>query len=258
MKKIKFMFMLLAGLVLGACSSDSDSHGGGDDQTVTVTESTQSEAPEWKIDWSNDQEAPSWTEPTAIYENWKLLKIQLDDALQATASGDDLLGVFVNDELRGLAKPVTDLDGELISPVKFIVKISGNEAENETVNISLRYYSQTLRHLFTLTERIQLNYNHPVGIDEDYIVAFTEGSAKYPVVKTVSVEPLLKSQNVPYSTGDMVGAFVGDECRGTATLAPSGMTTMVVYGREAGEMVTLKVFDEDSARLFTITNAMEM
>ena len=69
MKRIKFMFMLLAGLVLGACSSDSDSNGGGDDQTVTVSESTQSETPEWKIDWSNDQEAPLWTEPTAIYEN---------------------------------------------------------------------------------------------------------------------------------------------------------------------------------------------
>lgn len=56
----------------------------------------------------------------------------------------------------------------------------------------------------------------------------------------------------------LVGAFVGDECRGTTTLTASGSTQLVIYGRSAGESVTVKYFDAAAGKLYTIPNAVKM
>ena len=59
MNKTKLMFVLLASLILGACSSNDDD----DSKNAGYTETALSEAPVWQIDWSNDQERPDWSEP---------------------------------------------------------------------------------------------------------------------------------------------------------------------------------------------------
>ena len=51
MNKIKLMFVLLASLVLGACSSDDDNNVN-DPKNAAYTETTVTEAPAWQIDWS--------------------------------------------------------------------------------------------------------------------------------------------------------------------------------------------------------------
>ena len=51
------MLVLLSSLILGACSSNDD-----DDANAVYSEEV-SQAPEWQIDWSNNQERPNWTEP---------------------------------------------------------------------------------------------------------------------------------------------------------------------------------------------------
>ena len=64
MKKIYLSLVLLTSLLLGACSSDDDNN------DAAYTETTQSEAPDWQIDWSNNQERPDWEEPDGtLYEN---------------------------------------------------------------------------------------------------------------------------------------------------------------------------------------------
>ena len=78
------------------------------------------------------------------------------------------------------------------------------------------------------------------------------------MVKTVNVETLLTAAGVTPATGDMVGAFIGDECRGKVTLSASGITILDIYGRSAGESVTLKYYDATTERLFTIANVMKM
>jgi len=249
------MFVLLASLVLGACSSSDDDS---DSKEVLITEAAVTEAPQWAMDWSNNQERPNWTEPDgSLYANWTILKVQIEDALKAYASDGDLMALFVNGEIRALAKPAVSVGGGTATG-KFLMKAYGNETGSETVNMSLQYYSSTLKHLFTLTDNITLDADETTGIDEAFVPEFTLGSAKYPVQKTVDVEPLLTKVGLTPVSGNMVAAFVGEECRGTVSLASSGSTQLLIFGRNAGESLTLKYYDATAGKLYTIPDAVKL
>ena len=258
MNKIKLMFVLLASLVLGACSSSDDDNNVNDPKNAAYTETTVTEAPAWQIDWSNNQERPNWTEPDgSLYANWTILKVQIEDALKAYASDGDLMALFVNGEIRALAKPAVSVGGGTATG-KFLMKAYGNETGSETVNMSLQYYSSSLKHLFTLTDNITLDADVTTGIDEAFVPEFTLGSAKYPVQKTVDVEPLLTKVGLTPVSGNMVAAFVGEECRGTVSLSASGSTQLLIFGRNAGESLTLKYYDAAAGKLYTIPNAVKL
>ena len=96
------------------------------------------------------------------------------------------------------------------------------------------------------------------GIDEAFVPEFTLGSAKYPVQKTVDVEPLLTKVGLTPVSGNMVAAFVGEECRGTVSLASSGSTQLLIFGRNAGESLTLKYYDATAGKLYTIPDAVKL
>ena len=249
MNKTKLMFALLASLVLGACSSDDS-----EDAAYTVTEMT--EAPVWQMDWTNNQARPNWTQPAAIYENWTTMMVQIEKTLQPYASQQDLMAIFINDELRGLASPAVVVDSEESSSTKYLMKVWGNEKGTETVKVTLKYYSQQLQHIFSLSDNIRLDADVTTGIKGDFIPEFTLGSAKYPVVKAVMVEDLLQSVGITPAEG-RVGAFVGEECRGTAALAASGRTPLMVYARDAEETLTLKYYDATKGKLYTIPDAVK-
>ena len=255
MKKMYLAVALLASLVLGACSSDDDN----DSKSAPYTETTVSEAPVWQIDWNYNQECPDWQKPDgSLYQNWTTMMVQIEDALKPYVSEGDLMALFVNGELRGLASPAVAVGGSQTGSSKFLMKAYGNETGTETVNASLQYYSQTLKHLFTLSDRITMDSDESIGIDEDYIPQFTLGSAKYPVLKTVNVEPMLTKAGITPAQGNQVGALVGDECRGTATLTASGITPIVIYGRSAGESLTLTYYDAATGVLYTIPDAVKL
>ena len=253
---------MLAMLVC-ACSSDSDSNtndngNGNGDGSKAYTETTVSAAPVWAIDWTNNQERPNWAEPAqGSYENSTILKVQIEETLKPFASDGDLLAIFINGELRGMAAPAQTLSGQS-EPGKFLLKAWGNESGTETLNMSLQYYSQKLKHLFTLSGDINLDSDETTGIDEAFIPEFTYGSAKYPVTKTVAVEPLLTKVGLTPASGNMVGAFVGEECRGTVSLSTSGSTQLLIFGRTAGESLTLKYYDVLAGKLYTIANIVMM
>lgn len=252
------MFVLLASLVLGACSSSDDDNNVNDPKNAAYMETTVTEAPAWQIDWSNNQERPNWTEPDgSLYANWTILKVQIEDALKAYASDGDLMALFVNGEIRALAKPAVSVGGGTATG-KFLMKAYGNETGSETVNMSLQYYSSTLKHLFTLTDDITLDADVTTGIDEAFVPKFTLGSVKYPVQKTVDVEPLLNKVGLTPVSGNMVAAFVGEECRGTVSLASSGSTQLLIFGRNAGESLTLKYYDATAGKLYTIPDAVKL
>ena len=255
MKKMYLAIVLLASLVLGACSSDDDN----DSKNAGYTETSLSEAPVWQIDWNNNQERPDWSEPDgSIYENWTILKVQIEEELQPFVSEKDMMALFINGELRGLATPAVIVGSEQSSNTTYLIKAYGNETETERVNISLTYYNETLKHIFTLSDSITLDSDESIGIDEDYIPEFTYGSSKYPAMKTVGVENILTKVGLTPTEGNTMGAFVGEECRGTVTLSASGSTTLVIYGRNDGESVTLKYYDATTGILYTITDAVEI
>ena len=258
MNKTKLAFVLLASLLLGACGSDGDGDSNnGNGGNVAYTETAVSEAPVWGIDWQFNQERPAWTKPDgSSYGNWTIMMVQLEEALRPYASDEDMMAIFVNGEMRGLASPAegTVKDGN----ATFLMKVYGNETGTETVNVSLQYYSKRLNQIFTLSDNINLNSDESTGIDEDYIPPFTLGSPKYPIVKTVGVESHLTKVGIPFANDNIVGAFVGNECRGLAKLSTSGNTPLVIYGRSAGEWVTLKYYDAENSILYTIPNALKM
>lgn len=245
------MVALLISLLLGACSDD--------DTNAAYKETAQKEVPAWQVDWSNDQQRPEWTEPDAsLYENWTILKVQIEDELNPYVSEDDLMALFVNGEIRSLAKPAINLHGSPMTSGKFLMKVYGNETGTETINMTLQYYSHALKNIFTLSANISLDSDETIGIDEDYIPLFTLGSAKYPVTKLVKAETLLMKVGITPASGNKVAAFVGEECRGTVSLSSTGNTSLIIYGRSDGESVTLNYYNAEKSLLYTIPNAVKM
>lgn len=245
--------VLLASLVAGACSCDSDATEKGGFSVTRV-----SEAPVWEVDWTSDQQRPDWTQPDAsAYENWTIVMVQIEEALQPYVTDDDLMALFVNGELRGMASPAVAKGDSQAGSTKFVMKVYGNESGNETVNMSLKYYNSRLRHMFTLSDDITLSSDETTGTDEDYIPPFTMGSEKYPMMKTVDVETILTLLGIEPESG-MIAAFVGGECRGVATVELYGSSKLIIHGRTQGEKIMLKYYDEVTKTVFTISDAVKM
>ena len=245
--------VLLASLVAGACSCDSDSTDKGGYSVTKVNE-----APVWEVDWTSNQARPDWTQPDAsVYENWTIVMVQIEEALQPYVTDDDLMALFVNGELRGMASPAVAKGDSQAGSTKFVMKVYGNESGNETVNMSLKYYNSRLRHMFTLSDDITLSSDETTGTDEDYIPPFTMGSEKYPMMKTVDVETILTLLGIEPESG-MIAAFVGGECRGVATVELYGSSQLIIHGRTQGEKIMLKYYDEVTKTVFTISDAVKM
>ena len=121
-----------------------------------------------------------------------------------------------------------------------------------------RTFALVMMGLFTLNGDIAMDPDETVGIDEEYVPEFTMGSAKYSVKKTVGVESLLTKVGLTPVSGNIVGAFVGNECRGVATLSVSGFTQLDIYGRNTGEAVTLRYYDVASYILYTLTDPVNI
>jgi hypothetical protein len=78
------------------------------------------------------------------------------------------------------------------------------------------------------------------------------------VTKAVDVDPILSKIGVQPVSGNIIGAFVGEECRGTVTIPATGKTQLIVFGRSNGESVTLKYYDAVNGKLYTITDAVKL
>jgi hypothetical protein len=215
-------------------------------------------APEWQVDWTYNQERPSWQAPNASdYENFTVMVVKIEEALQPYASKDDMLALFVGDELRGLAKPASVVGSNATDATSFVLKAFGNEADGDLLNVTLKYYNARLKHLFSRTSTIVFSADNVLGIDEDFIPAFTLGSSKYPVVKTIDVSTAISSTGITPAEGDVVAAFVGDECRGVLTLPLKDGELLNVFLREDGETVTLKYYDADSQQVMPLSEGGE-
>jgi hypothetical protein len=183
--------------------------------------------------------------------------VQIEEALQPYVTDDDLMALFVNGELRGMASPAVAKGDSQAGSTKFVMKVYGNESGNETVNMSLKYYNSRLKHMFTLSDDITLSSDVTTGTDEDYIPPFTMGSEKYPMMKTVDVETILTLLGIEPESG-MIAAFVGGECRGVATVELYGSSKLIIHGRTQGEKIMLKYYDEVTKTVFTISDAVKM
>ena len=249
MNKIKLMILLLASLTFGACSSDDDNTSAG------YTVETVSQAPAWQVDYSGSESRPDWQEPnTGDYENWSIMLVQLEDALKPYVSGEDLMALFIGGQLRGLTSPATSQGtGSENDKGSFVLKAYGNEADQNVVSLTLSYYCSQLKQTFSRTVQMRYDMGKVYGLDEDLIPQFTLGAAKYPVVKQVNPASLTAFANaaITPAEGDIVAAFVGSECRGVSTL-----NSLTVFGRSAGEHVTLKYYQAATGKVYTFPDAV--
>ena len=241
--------ILLASLTFGACSSDDDNTSAG------YTVETVSQAPAWQVDYSGNESRPDWQEPnTGDYENWSIMLVQLEDALKPYVSGDDLMALFIGGQLRGLTSPATSQGaGSESDKGSFVLKAYGNEADQNVVSLTLSYYCSQLKQTFSRTVQMRYDMGKVYGLEEDLIPQFTLGAAKYPVVKQVNPASLTAFANaaITPAEGDIVAAFVGSECRGVSTL-----NSLTVFGRSAGEHVTLKYYQAATGKVYTFPDAV--
>lgn len=269
--------ILLAGLILlGACHKDTGDYidngeggasSGGDDNVSYIVEES-SQAPDWKMDWSFNQQRPDWKEPNYTdFEFSTVMLVKIQAELQPYVSADDMMAFFVENQLRGLATPAISVSDES-STSSFVLKVFGNEADNEKLMATILYYNSQLHQIFLFDSALLFNWEGVIGLTEDYVPFFTLGSPKYPIhmFKNLAETPLASTGITP-SEGDLVGAFVGDECRGTAPLSTSPLFPetslngkdfseifMTIYGKEEGESVNLKYYDADQGRILIFNN----
>ena len=249
--------MLLASLTLGACSSDSDDN---NDKPAGYSVETVSQAPTWQVDYSGSESRPNWQEPNpAVYENWSIMPVQLEDELKPYASGQDLMALFIGGELRGLTSPAVsqgNTDGD-DDKGTFVLKAYGNEADMDVVNLTLIYYCSQLRQTFSRSVQMPYEMGKVYGLEEDLVPQFTLGVAKYPVVTTTSLETIAQvlGDDIQPAAGDMVAAFVGDECRGTVTLDErllGAEAVITLFARHKGEAFTMKYYNAATSRVYTL------
>ena len=245
--------ILLGSLALGACSSDDDKTPSG------YTVETVGQAPTWQVDWSANDARPDWQEPNpSDFENWTVMLVQVEDALKPYASEDDMMAFFVYDDLRGLARPAIHVSEDQADANLYLMKAFGNETGQEQLEVTLKYYCSRLKQVFSRTEYIRYNVGEVYGIDEPLVPQFTLGSSKYPVVTRLIITAAdLPAIDVPFAAGDRLGAFVGDECRGTYVLHDDDLlntpVTMPVFGRQDHETYTLKYYHAASGRIYTFS-----
>lgn len=210
-------------------------------------------APDWHVDWNDNQKRPNWQAPDAsAYENFTVMFIKIEKALQPYATGDDLLAIFVGDELRGLAKPASVVGNANASASTFVLKAFSSESNGDEMDVILKYYNAQLKSIFSCSYSFIYDENEAIGVTDDFVPAFTLGSPKFPLAKYPNVSATLASAGITPANGDMVGAFVGDECRGVATFPLKGDEPFTVYLREEGETVTLKYYDAAGKRVITL------
>lgn len=225
-------------------------------QASAYTVTTVDGVPEWQIDWSYNQERPDWQEPASEnFENWTVMLVTIEEALQPYVSENDMMAVFVDGEVRSTAQPSVNMNSGEVDATHFLLKIYGNESYGDEVLITLSYYNAQLGQVFSLSVTMKLDEELMYGIDEDFIPSFRLGSPKFPLKTTLDVMSFIAGTDITPADGDMAAAFVGDECRGVCSVADG--LTFEVFLREADETVVLKYYDSTNNCIFTFGNAEE-
>lgn len=242
--------VLLASLTFGACGSDDHEPTGKGYFVSSV-----SEAPTWQIDWQANDSRPDWQEPNIQdYENWGIMKVQIEDELKPYASVDDRLALFVGDECRGVQRPAIFVGSSETNTTTYLLKAWGNENDGDQLRVTLKYYNAQLKQVFARTADITYLVGKDFGVGTDFIPKFTFGSSKYPSVQTFVITELLAKASIKPAAGDRYAAFVGDECRSIVREEDDNVLT--IFGRSEGENVTIKYYQAATGNIYTFPDVV--
>ena len=242
--KIAKIMMLMAALIICGCSSDKDENNA---ENYTFFNG---EYPTWNVDLTYNDPYPSWTAPDPTkFESSMFIMVKLQEELVPYSNDDDLMTVFINGECR--AKPAirnVDQNGNIY----FVLKIRGNSIDRDVI-FSLTYFSGGLHHIFTLNGQETFATEITYGYDEDFVPPLLLGSSKYPVQNCLTVN-IPDTSPFMTSEGDLIGAFVGNECRGTGTAGEP----FTVYRKSADEPLNLRYYSILQGGVYTLKQSINI
>lgn len=235
--------MLTAALTLAwGCSSDSDdAHGG--------ASFTAAEQPAWTVDWTWHDEAPNWKNPApTLHESRMYVVLKLDERYGGYSTDADRMAIFLDGECRGMGLRNVTADGSVYFPVI----VAGDNEDLERLT-EVRYYCASMKQLFVMPGFYGFTPDRTIGTDEDEYVVFGDGSPKY-LLNEVNV---LLTGNGPsgHRPADIVGAFVGDECRGVG-IAGEPMQVWTLHGEE--EQVHFRYYSAEKGGIYSFPETFVM
>ncbi|MBQ7141855.1 MAG: hypothetical protein IJR84_02185 [Bacteroidaceae bacterium] len=232
--KTKYLLYGIVAALLCACSSDDD--------TSAAYTFEQSAAPTWRVDMTGSDDAPSWIAPDPTkFESSMFIMVKLQEELVPYSTDEDRMTVFIGDECRAVpTEPNKDKEGNVF----FVLKIRGNSTDRE-VNLTLCYYCAQLHQIFVLEGQETFVSELTFGVDEDFVPPLLDGCTKYPVQNPMVVLLPEKAPVTP-ADGDLVAAFVGDECRGVGHIGQS----FTVFRTTVAETVQLRYYSQQRGDIY--------
>ena len=255
---IKFLariaMMVAALAMLTGCGSEKDTP---DDPVEPPTPTSQERVwsaannrPEWFVDWSSNVATPQWTAPDIRkYEKWMLIMVRIQDELLPYVSSNDLMSVEINDETRVVASPAQDSSSDPSQQTYnyFLLRVLGNEDAEQMVNFTIKYYNARLKQLFEASGPEYFIPEMVYGAEQDFCIDFLASCNKYPVKSYLT---FILPEDITPAAGDMMGVFVGNECRGVKVISMDDLTngntlSLVAYGHEDGEQATIIYYSQE-------------
>ena len=260
MKKILMMMLAIPSLLLtGACSSGGDDNGGNsNNKNKNELPAVSSGRPDWHVDLTYNETTPDWKDPDpSQYENWFIMMFRIQDELKSSVSDDDMVAVFIGDELRALSRPARAMDDSQSASndsIYYILKVYGNESAEEDIQVTLKLWSAKLHQTFTIKGNGKFIHEAVTGVNGDFLPSLSLGSSKYPVTSLVTVNFQPALYGLEASDDDLLAAFIGDECRGTipptVNILSAGQIPLVVFSTTEGETARVLYYNAKSNTVY--------
>lgn len=199
--------------------------------------------PDWTVDWSWHDSAPDWQNPDpTLFECRMYVVIKLNAEFRPYFTDSDRMAVLYGDECRGVGIGNVSNWGIVYFPI-----IVSSDSEVHQNRLTLKYYCDSLKHIFTFPGFEYFVPDRTVGTDWDYDSGFPGINSKY-MGNSVKVN---LPDSLPFNVrdNDIIGAFVGDECRGTSK-SNEWMWIFTLIDKE--ETVSFRYFSEEKQGFYTL------
>ncbi len=194
--------------------------------------------PQWTPVSAIPSERPTWSKPDAfVYPASMTATIQVSPYIEPMMTDNDLLGAFIGSECRGL--------GTLRNGV-WLLQIKAESSENR--NVELRYYCAQNQELFVCSNAFMFRTDSQQGSLDTPFAPQWESQSDLPLYTDYDITVDLKDfDNASVGSGDLLAAFVGNECRGVASPSMEGTAPIFhlrAFARQANETFTLHYYND--------------
>ena len=199
------------------------------------------ETPQWEVVKPAPMSAPAWKAPDMyVYPASMTAVVRMSDYIHPDITEDDLFGAFIGGECRGLGSAVQNADGETL----FLIQVKA--AQSETRKVEFRFFSAKKQELFVTGEVVGFEADETLGsVDAPCSLTWNSlGELPYYMDLDVRVNLSAFDQG-SVAEGDVVAAFVGEECRGLgqAVQTDEGYAFQFrTWARNASEKLSLRYY----------------